>query len=250
MVIYVIVCSATLKIYVGQHKHEDGLQKYMQTKFSDAAHQRRGYSHLFNAMRKHPKESWSIHPLVSGITDKKELDETEQLLIYALGAQHPDVGYNICDGGEGHAAPHTEDTRRKMSETRKARGISPSRECIAASHTPESDQARRDRARGNQYALGQVQSPEQIAKRVATWAARVESGQSKYNPASPEKMAKMREAALIVTTGKKRPPSVMAACQTPEARAKRVAALKGMKRSPEFGEKIALTKFLNTVAWG
>jgi GIY-YIG catalytic domain-containing protein len=118
MVIYVIVCNETLKIYVGQHKGSN-LQKYLQTKLSDAKWQLHRRSHLFNAMRKHPRDSWSIHPLVSGIEDKKELDEAERLLIYALKAQHPDVGYNICEGGEGFTGPHSEAAKRKISEHHK-----------------------------------------------------------------------------------------------------------------------------------
>jgi group I intron endonuclease len=116
MVIYVIVCNETLKVYVGQHNREDDLKDYFSKKFYDAHRKSGKRSHLFNAMRKYPRDSWSIHPLISGIDDKKELDEQEQLLIYALKAQHPDVGYNICDGGEGFTGPHSEETKRKLSK--------------------------------------------------------------------------------------------------------------------------------------
>lgn len=119
MVIYVIVCSENLKIYVGQHKREDDLLHYMQQKMYEARKYLSRRSHLYAAMRKYPRDSWSIHPLVSGIEDKKELDETEQLLIYALKSQHPDIGYNICDGGEGFRGPHSEETKRKISEEHK-----------------------------------------------------------------------------------------------------------------------------------
>ena len=140
MFVYVIVNSENLKIYVGQHKG-DKLQKYLQTKFSDANHNRGGSSHLYTAMRKYPKESWSIHPLISGIIDKQELDETERLLIYALKAQHPDVGYNICDGGEGRNGPMTEETKRKISEEHK-------------------------KSSAQWHVVGNVQSPETIARRI------------------------------------------------------------------------------------
>jgi hypothetical protein len=137
MFIYVIVNSETLKLYVGQHKGNN-LRKYLQTKISDALHQTHLRSRLYASMRKHPKECWSIHPLISGIENRKELDEWERLLIYALKSQHPDVGYNICDGGEGFTGPHTEETKQKLREVHL----------------------------GNQYCLGQKQSLETIAKRV------------------------------------------------------------------------------------
>ena len=101
MFVYVIVCSETLKIYVGQHKHND-LGKYLSRKFWDANHHTPGTrSYLYNAMRKHPRDSWSIHHLVSGVESKPELDELERHYIRALKVQHPDVGYNICAGGGG-----------------------------------------------------------------------------------------------------------------------------------------------------
>lgn len=99
MFIYVIVNSETLKIYIGQHKGKN-LRKYLQTKFSDARKNRGGSSHLYASMRKHPKEVWSIHPLMQHST-KDDLDYWEMHFIRVLKTQHPDVGYNISPGGEG-----------------------------------------------------------------------------------------------------------------------------------------------------
>ena len=104
MFVYLIVCNESLKLYVGQHKGNN-LQKYLQTKLSNARRNSGTRAHLFAAMRKHPKETWSIHPLVSGIESKAELDELEKHFIRVLKTQHPDVGYNICDGGEGYTGP-------------------------------------------------------------------------------------------------------------------------------------------------
>jgi len=75
-------------------------------------------------MRKYPKNVWSIHPLLSGIETKKELDEQEKLLIRALKAQHPDVGYNIGSGGESAPCGNTHgrgNRGRVMSETWRRR---------------------------------------------------------------------------------------------------------------------------------
>ena len=114
MFIYVIVNHETLKVYVGQHKGAS-LKRYLQQKWWDAHYYSGKRSHIYAAMRKHSRESWSIHPLMSGITDKKELDEWERLLIYALKAQHPDVGYNICDGGEGFTGPQSPEAKAKIT---------------------------------------------------------------------------------------------------------------------------------------
>ena len=114
MFIYVIVCSETLKIYVGQHKKND-LGKYLSQKFYDAHHYSGKRSHIYAAMRRHPRESWSIHPLVSGVESRTELDELEKHFIRVLKTQHPEVGYNICDGGEGFTGTFTEASLRKMS---------------------------------------------------------------------------------------------------------------------------------------
>jgi GIY-YIG catalytic domain len=118
MFVYVIVCNDSLKIYVGQHKG-GSLERYLQQKHSRANHESGKQSHLYNAMRKHPRDSWSIYPLVSGIEVRAELDELEKHFIRVLKTQHPDVGYNICDGGEGFTGPHSGATKRRISKRMK-----------------------------------------------------------------------------------------------------------------------------------
>jgi NUMOD3 motif len=114
MVIYGIVCSESLKLYIGQHKNDD-LTRYFQQKWYDAHRYSGKRSHLYAALRKHPRETWSIWPLVSGIEVKAELDALEKHFIRVLKTQHPDVGYNLCDGGEGRTGPHSEATKHKLS---------------------------------------------------------------------------------------------------------------------------------------
>lgn len=137
MFVYVIVCSETLKIYIGQHKGPD-LGKYLSKKWYDA-HRYSHRSHLYAAMRKRSRDSWSIHPLVSGIENKKELDETEQLLIYALKAQHPDVGYNICDGGEGFRGPQSPEAKAKIVAALTGRPVSAETRAKIGSSQPRSE---------------------------------------------------------------------------------------------------------------
>lgn len=73
-----------------------------------------GHSHLFYAMQKYPSTVWSIHSLFEGNSDE-EISEHEILLIKSLAARRPEVGYNICAGGEGHRASPSEETRAKLS---------------------------------------------------------------------------------------------------------------------------------------
>ena len=118
MVIYVIVCSENLKVYIGQHTGAD-LQHYLQQKLYEARNRLKARSHLYAALRKHPRDTWSIHPLVSGIELRSDLDALERHYIRVLKTQHPEVGYNICDGGEGFTGPHTDEAKRKISEHHK-----------------------------------------------------------------------------------------------------------------------------------
>ena len=147
MFIYVIVCNETLKLYVGQHKHDD-LGKYLSRKFWDANHHTSGRkSHVYAAMRRHPRESWSIHPLVSGVRTLNELDDWEKHFIRVLKAQHPDVGYNICKGGQkGRNGPHFPETRQKLGELSRERWAHPEfrqRVSETQKHTPNAGRFRK-----------------------------------------------------------------------------------------------------------
>ena len=118
MYIYVITNSATGKIYIGQHKGNN-LRQYLQKKFYDAAKGRGGSSHLYNSMRKHPREVWSIEPLISDIQTKAELDRWERIYIALFDTRNPDIGYNICRGGEGFTGEFTAEHRAKLSTAAK-----------------------------------------------------------------------------------------------------------------------------------
>jgi hypothetical protein len=115
MFLYLIVNHVNNKIYIGKTKTGD-LQKYLKSKFWDAAHQRVGNSYLFNAIRKYGPEYFHIYPLVSTLTTNEDLCFWERVLIAQYDAQNPDVGYNICRGGEGHNGPHSEATCLKIAE--------------------------------------------------------------------------------------------------------------------------------------
>jgi hypothetical protein len=124
MFVYVIVNSETLKIYIGQHGYGArrlSLRQYLQRKISAARHHESGGSHLYNAMRKYPPPVWSIHSLISEISSREECNYWERLLIKALNAQHPEVGYNLARGGCGGGHASSEETRIKLRAAAKAR---------------------------------------------------------------------------------------------------------------------------------
>src|SRR5208337_4945940 len=114
MFIYLIVNHITGKYYVGQHKGGN-LKQYLQKKFYEAERKLGGRRHLYKTMRKHGREAFTIHALLSNIQTKAELDQFERDFITFLKSQDPEYGYNLCRGGEGVTGPHAEESRKKIS---------------------------------------------------------------------------------------------------------------------------------------
>ena len=221
MFIYVIVCSISLKIYIGQHTKEN-LSRYFDQKWYDAHRYVTRHSHLYNALRKYPRESWSIYPLISGVETHAELDELEQLLIYALKAQHPDIGYNLCDGGEGFSGHQSDSAKAKISiavrkryangdflspEARAKIGEANRHHLLGSKASPETcakhaEHARRRQADGT-LPIGRTKgfkhSPETLAKMRASAQARVNSSEGK------QQLAAAVELSANQRRGKSRP---------------------------------------------
>jgi hypothetical protein len=107
MFIYMIVNHVTGKYYVGQHKGAN-LRQYLQQKFYEARKRLSAKSHLYASIRKHGRDAFSIHALLSDVQTKSELDQHEKDFIAFLRARDPEFGYNICKGGEGYTGPLTE----------------------------------------------------------------------------------------------------------------------------------------------
>lgn len=204
MFVYVIVNDVNLKIYVGKTTLSN-LQQYLQQKFYEAGKLLGGRSHLYAAIRKHGREHFHIYPLFEGVTNE-EICKHEKLLIKTLNSRNPDVGYNICRGGEGFTGPHTEEWKRKARErmlgNKYSLGYHPSeatRQKIGAVHI------------GNKYALGKHPSMETRAK-------------------ISEALKGKNKGKAPWSAGKKMPP---------EFGAKISASLKGHPISPETRVKIA-----------
>lgn len=239
MFIYVIVCSESLKIYIGQHKYLD-LQTYLNQKWYRAYRaDQNPHSHLYNAMRKHPRESWSIHPLISGIESKAELDEWEQLLIYACKSQHPEVGYNLCDGGEGFTGNHSDLSKIKVSASLKSFYQSPEAEETKQRlrAVVQERQARREfigRPAGYEHTPEAIEKMRQKAReKMNTEKGRAQLAACVAQSLSPEARAKIS----VALTG--RPSPLKGVPRSDDLKAKLRAANLGKHRSEETKQKLS-----------
>jgi len=124
MFIYLIVNHSTEKYYVGQHKGNN-LKQYLQKKFYEADKRLGGQSRLYASMRKHGRDVFTIHALLSDVQTKPELDQYERDFIAFLRSQDPEYGYNVCRGGEGFTGPHSSKTRKKIRTTLLGRRHTP-----------------------------------------------------------------------------------------------------------------------------
>ena len=119
MFLYIITNRENGKIYIGKTTKSD-LKAYLRHKIWSALSDRyNGRSHLFNAMKKYVSSVWSIHPLISCLTTNWQLCLWEKAFICVFDSTNPDIGYNICRGGEGRTTPHSQETRQKMSSAHK-----------------------------------------------------------------------------------------------------------------------------------
>lgn len=132
MNIYRIENKENGKIYIGQTKQAVLKRVYMHSKRE---------SHIGNALRKYGLHGFDISVIDTADT-KEALDEKEKHWIRHYDCRSP-KGYNFTDGGDGLNNP-TEETRQKMSATKRANPCYPSAESrkkmsIASKGKPKSE---------------------------------------------------------------------------------------------------------------
>lgn len=115
MFVYIIINDVNDKIYIGKTQGSC-LSRYLKQKFYDVKKGWNGVSHLYNAMKYYGIEHFHIYPLISTLTTNEDLGFWERVLIAQYDSQNPDIGYNICRGGEGFTGPHSEESRKKNSQ--------------------------------------------------------------------------------------------------------------------------------------
>ena len=120
MHIYSITNEMNGKIYIGKTVRSN-LRQYFQQKCSEAFRCISKHSHLYAAIRKYGKGHFRIESPISCLATNFQLCLWEKALIYAFNSTNPEVGYNICKGGEGRTGPHSLESRAKMRRASKQR---------------------------------------------------------------------------------------------------------------------------------
>ena len=151
--------------------------------------------HLQNAIAKYGKDVFTVETLFENVP-LDDLDRLEKQAIKEHNTLVPN-GYNLRDGGHSCYTLSLE-TRQKMSKKLKGRYVSPetrqkmskaskSREAARKgwTHTPEVRKRISESLIGNQHTLGHKQSPETIAKKIAS---------TRGKKRSPETRKRMSEA--------------------------------------------------------
>lgn len=97
------------KIYIGQHKGS-----VFDTNYN-------GSGNIIKSIkRKRPQDLET--KVIEWCSTKTELDEREKYWISSFGSQDPKIGYNLAEGGNTNLGyKHTDEWKRKMSESMKGR---------------------------------------------------------------------------------------------------------------------------------
>lgn len=116
--IYLITNLVNGKVYVGQ------TVRGIYSRWSGHKHSARKNApgSLYSAMRKHGFGAFHIQAIANA-TNRESLNQLETIWILLLRANECETGYNLSTGGEYPQL--TELSRRRMSETRKGRIITP-----------------------------------------------------------------------------------------------------------------------------
>jgi group I intron endonuclease len=99
------------KIYIGQSQKKDPFY------FGSGAN-------IKKAVKEYGKKNFIREIVEENIDNKKELDQREEYWIDFFDSTNPDIGYNICKGGSGRKASHSQETKDRLSEINKGKVMS------------------------------------------------------------------------------------------------------------------------------
>lgn len=100
------------KRYIGQTKQN------IERRWGDNGCNYKGCIHFNRAINKYGWNNFEHYIIQDGLT-KEEADELEKLNILAYNTTNANFGYNIDKGGSHGGHPHTEETKAKMSKSKK-----------------------------------------------------------------------------------------------------------------------------------
>ncbi len=214
MYVYLVTNKINGKRYIGQHSGDD-LNQYWNHCVAAALRCKQDKPHLYNAVRKYGVINFEIVPLVI-VKSKQEMDKYEIGLIRALDTRRPN-GYNLTDGGDGQLGRSpSEETRRKISETKKSQKLHHSeeskqrlREAMAGfQHSDETKQKMskyvktEDHCRkiskakmGNKSRLGMKMSEETKKRRLEALDGKIFSEESRIRMSVAQKLRRQKEKA-------------------------------------------------------
>lgn len=116
MIIYKITNKVNGKVYIGQ------TIRSLKSRWSHHCTDKRGYCCLlYNAIQKYGRENFTVEQIDSAIS-RDELDEKEIHWIQHHDSTDKNKGYNLMSGGHHHE--FSEETKRKLSESRRGRKLS------------------------------------------------------------------------------------------------------------------------------
>jgi group I intron endonuclease len=120
MHIYLITCTVSGKVYVGQTVKEN-LNHYLMNKFWKAEHYAGIHAPLFLAIKKYGRSAFTIKSLVR-VADRKDLNRLEKHYVAIYKSSMKEFGYNATIGGDGQLGRVTsEATKEKLRNISKGK---------------------------------------------------------------------------------------------------------------------------------
>lgn len=220
--VYVILNKETGKLYVGSSWKMKGRVADHRRELRKGKH---GNSYLQAAWKKYGESSFEVaHFQICGMPNEEKLRKLESDWINLLGSSSREMGYNLDPSARELGYMRSEETRRKMSESKKGRKLSTAnREAIRKANTgrkctPET------RAKISAANKGKIR-PEQRGK-IRSQESRLRMSESAKGKILSEETRKKIGAA-----GKRR-------FQDPEARKRLSQTVKERFRDPELLARI------------
>lgn len=178
MICYLITCLINDKQYVGITKHTSNKRWRSHIRIAKAG--RKAPFHC--AIRAFGKDSFLVQEIACS-KNWEDLEQIERLVIAQYKTQIP-YGYNVTSGGDGgdtfSGRVHSEETKRRMSESRLALPDKVRRHALGQKRSPEAVQRMREAQKGH---LSSIERNAKISATLTgkpgTWLGRSHSDTSK-----------------------------------------------------------------------